>query len=311
VIVLVLTAGQLWAVPVITIFNVKTTSPNGILDRDFRIGEVVKYKIRYKFSALSPDPRAVTGTVKVEFADGCVRKYEKVVGSVNPDENRWMVLRRKIPVCSSVANWVTVTYSIKVGSSTASESGAIFVYPPLEPIARFTATPRYGVAPLAVYFSNKSLGTVETFDWDFDDGETSNLPNPSHVYDEAGQYSVSLTINDPDGDTKTKTDYITVVDPATVLDAKFRAPRSQRAVLWEDTPVTVNFKDRTAGTPDSWEWDFSYDEGDGFNLESTDQNPSHDYTGPGLYSVVLKVSDSVNSVEDRKTKWNYIYIYEE
>ena len=210
-----------------------------------------------------------------------------------------------------------VTYSIKVGVSEASETGAIFVYPPLEPIARFSARPRYGEKPLKVYFTNKSLGTVDTFDWDFGGDLLGVLDphspdhSPIYTYKTPDTYSVTLSITGPNGsDSKTKTDYITVVDPATVLDANFRAPRRQRSVLWEDTPVTVDFEDRSIGTPDAWEWDFSYDEGDGFNVESTNQNPSYVYTAAGMYSVALKVYDSANSLEDQKVKLNYIVIYE-
>jgi PKD repeat protein len=210
-----------------------------------------------------------------------------------------------------------VTYSIKVGVSEASETGAIFVYPPLEPIARFSARPRYGEKPLKVYFTNKSLGTVDTFDWDFGGdllGKLEHSPDhsPIYTYKTPATYSVTLSITGPDGsDSKTKTNYITVVDPATELDANFRAPRSQRSVLWEDTPVTVDFEDRSIGNHDTWEWDFSYDENDGFNVEATIQKPSHVYTGPGLYSVALKVENTSPFLEDQKVKLNYIVIYEQ
>jgi PKD repeat protein len=319
--VLILSAATVWALPEITILDVKTVSQNGVLNRDFRIGEKVTYKIGYEFHLPNypedPPTKTVTGKVTIQFADGsCLREYEKIVSNVTADEGHWMVIRRKIPACSSVGNWVMVTYSIKVGVSEASETGAIFVYPPLEPIARFSARPRYGEKPLKVYFTNKSLGTVDTFTWGFGGDPDGVLDphspdhSPIYTYKTPGTYSVTLGISGPDGsDSKTKTDYITVVDPATVLDANFRAPRSERSVVWEDTPVTVNFEDTSIGTPTHWHWDFSYDEDDGFNDESTDQDPSHDYTEPGLYSVVLKVSNA--SLEDQKTKLNYIYIYEE
>jgi PKD repeat protein len=317
--VLMLSAGTVWALPEITIFDVKTISQNGILDRDFRIGERVKYKIGYRFHLPNypedPPTKTVTGRVEIKFADdNCLRTYERVVSNVTADEDHWMLIRRKIPACSSVGNWVMVTYRIEVGVSKASETGAIFVYPPLEPIARFSAGPRYGEKPLKVYFTNKSLGTVDTFDWDFGgdplgvlDGHSPDH-SPIYTYETAGTYSVSLSITGPNGsDSKTKTDYITVVDPATVLDANFRAPRSERAVVWESTPVTVNFEDTSIGDHDTWEWDFDNDG----SADSDLQHPSHDYTGPGLYSVVLKVSNSSTLLEDQKTKLNYIYIYEE
>ncbi len=47
--------------------------------------------------------------------------------------------------------------------------------------------------------------------WDFGDGTTSTLQNPSHTYSTAGSYTVSLTVgNGSASDTETKTSYINV-----------------------------------------------------------------------------------------------------
>lgn len=50
-------------------------------------------------------------------------------------------------------------------------------------------------------------------------------------------------------------------------------------------PLTVAFTDTSTGEVESWEWDF----GDG--TTSTEQNPSHTFTEPGVYAVTLKVSN--------------------
>lgn len=58
--------------------------------------------------------------------------------------------------------------------------------------------------------------------------------------------------------------------------------------------LTVNFTDKSFAYPDpatSWQWDF---ENDGI-IDATVQNPSHTFTGPGLYSVVLIVSNGTES----------------
>jgi len=60
-------------------------------------------------------------------------------------------------------------------------------------------------------------------------------------------------------------------------------------------PVTVRFTDQSEGCPTSWYWEF----GDG--ATSTDPNPTHTYTDPGYYEVVLTVSNSEG--QDRKTQW--------
>jgi PGF-pre-PGF domain-containing protein len=83
------------------------------------------------------------------------------------------------------------------------------------PVAAFTAGPLSGTAPLAVTFIDLSTGSPDSWSWDFGDGETSTSQNPSHVYGNAGNYSVSLTAANPGGsDTMTRSGYITVSAPA-------------------------------------------------------------------------------------------------
>lgn len=44
-----------------------------------------------------------------------------------------------------------------------------------------------------IQFTDKSLATPDTWIWNFGDGTTSNLQNPTHVYENGGEYNVSLT----------------------------------------------------------------------------------------------------------------------
>lgn len=66
-----------------------------------------------------------------------------------------------------------------------------------------------------------------TYHWDFGDGATSNESNPSHVYDEEGIYTVTLTVHD--NHTAVKTDETTVIvgppdttPPTVVLEKPWR-----------------------------------------------------------------------------------------
>jgi PKD repeat protein len=80
----------------------------------------------------------------------------------------------------------------------------------IPPTADFTASPLSGSVPLAVSFSDLSSNAVSWL-WDFGDGETSILQNPTHTYKSEGAFSVSLTAANPGGsDLTTKTGYITV-----------------------------------------------------------------------------------------------------
>lgn len=73
-----------------------------------------------------------------------------------------------------------------------------------------------GVAPHTVEFdSSDSVATagIATYYWEFGDGQTSNQANPTHTYEAAGVYSVSLTVTDKKGSVKklVHPDLITVV----------------------------------------------------------------------------------------------------
>jgi len=63
-------------------------------------------------------------------------------------------------------------------------------------------------------------------------------------------------------------------------------------------PLTVAFTDTSSNSPTAWSWTF------GDSGTSTAQNPSHQYTGAGNYTVSLTATNSAGS--DGETKTNYI-----
>ncbi len=69
-------------------------------------------------------------------------------------------------------------------------------------------------------------------------------------------------------------------------------------------PHEVNFTDQSLGNASSWEWDF---DNDGVT-DSYDQNPAHEYTSPGNYSVRLKISDGIHSTET--TYEDYVRVFD-
>lgn len=86
-------------------------------------------------------------------------------------------------------------------------------------------------------------------------------------------------------------------NPELAPEADFRgAPVSGSA------PLTVSFNNNSSGKIDSYEWDF----GDG--KSSTAGNPSHTYTSPGNYTVVLTISGPGGS--DTRTRSKYVSVSE-
>jgi len=80
------------------------------------------------------------------------------------------------------------------------------------PSAAFTADIRYGKIPLTVQFTDTSVpgdSPITAWAWRFGDDETSTEQNPIHIYKKAGNYDVSLTATNAQGnDTVTQTAYI-------------------------------------------------------------------------------------------------------
>ncbi len=160
------------------------------------------------------------------------------------------------------------------------------------PTADFSGTPTSGEPPLLVAFNDLSVDSVDTWYWEFGDGDTSIVQNPSHEYINAGIFTVTLTVTGPGGsDTITKADYIS---------ASYNPPTAEfeGTPTIGDAPLNVTFTDLSVDSVNTWLWDF----GDGDT--STDQNPSHEYLNPGDFTVTLTATGPGGS--DTLVKIDYI-----
>lgn len=79
------------------------------------------------------------------------------------------------------------------------------------------------------------------------------------------------------------------LDAALGWGANFSADQTVGAA-----PLTVQFTDESTVGATAWDWDF----GDGFG--STDQNPTHEFTEPGVYDVTLTVQSSFGEISSQK-----------
>ncbi len=154
--------------------------------------------------------------------------------------------------------------------------------PQLVPEAKFVAGPTTGPARLEVTFSDLSNNEPTSWSWDFGDSQTSTERDPTHTYDQPGDYTVSLTAsNDYGSDTQTEVNYIAVGEPVQPVANFYASPISGTV------PLSVTFSDLSAGSPENWLWNF----GDGGT--SAEQNPSHIYSQAGSFTVTLTVSNTL------------------
>jgi PKD repeat protein len=133
----------------------------------------------------------------------------------------------------------------------------------------------YEVSSHTVNFTGISP-TADTWHWDFGDGDTSDLQNPVHVYEQPGIYEACLRVED-DCYFAEQCEAFDICDMPPV--AGFTYNTDGLEVAFQDTSLIAT----------GFYWDF----GDGES--STEANPSHIYFEPGYYEVCLVAFNSCGS----------------
>jgi PKD repeat protein len=115
---------------------------------------------------------------------------------------------------------VKLTISNGVSNDTKTNFSCINVSDSDNLIAGFIADPTSGEAPLTVQFSDNSAGAPVGWIWDFGDGKVSTEANPTHVYENMGNYNVTLkAMKGPYSDISTKENFINVTTKVNVKDS--------------------------------------------------------------------------------------------
>jgi PKD repeat protein len=144
------------------------------------------------------------------------------------------------------------------------------------------------IAPVASYsnvnselnvdFTDLSTGPVTSWLWDFGDGNTSTMQNPSHSYAAAGTYTVCLIATDACSSD-------TICSAVTVTECL--VPVADFTEMVTVGVATVAFTSTSVSASNAtYSWNFG--DGQTSNLE----NPSNVYAANGAYTVCLIVSDS-------------------
>lgn len=137
-----------------------------------------------------------------------------------------------------------------------------------------------GCEPADIFFDNLSVPIDSTYEiiWDFGDGEIGMGVSPTHTYQEAGVYTVTLEITSPIGCfTDTVFEELITVLPSPTAGFSF-APQAP-----SNFHPTVTFTDESLEAQ-SWRWDFS-----GLGL-SFDPNPVYTFPDTGIQVVTQVVT---------------------
>jgi parallel beta-helix repeat protein len=196
------------------------------------------------------------------------------------------------------------TYTVEVtvtdtagNSSAATTQVTVTAAQEAPPTAALTVSPSSGTAPLEVNAdASDSTDTdqtpIESYKFDFGDGTVEgpqSSPTASHIYQEAGTYTVRVTVTDTGGLSSVATTQVTVDDgdapPSAALTV---SPSSGTA------PLNVS-ADASASTDDddtpiaTYEFDFGDGTVEGPQASATAE---HTYTDQGTYTVKVTVTDT-------------------
>lgn len=178
-------------------------------------------------------------------------------------------------------NGTPAEVTVSIAATEPSLSGKE-VTPVQAPLSRFVSSHISGCEPLTVSFDNISHN-YDSCVWDFGDGGFSTAHSPVWLFDEKGEYRVTLLVFGKEGRVSGSSEVITVHGRPV---ARFEIDTDQS--LNEGEVVRFyNYSENAV----SWDWSF----GDG--QKSAMFEPDHRYTRPGSYTISLTVQSQFGCVD--------------
>lgn len=184
----------------------------------------------------------------------------------------------------------TYTCVTTVGNQTTSATTEVVIYP--QPTANFTFT-NVCVGEATQFTSNCSTNPpgqqINSYQWNFGDGQTSTMNSPSHTYASPGTYQVTLTVGCGNGlCTSEITKAVTVSALPTVsFDA---------TTVCQGSPTQFTGQVTGGQNITNYQWNF----GDG--QTGTGQSTSHTYAQAGTYQVTLTATSASGSCPGEVTQ---------
>lgn len=193
---------------------------------------------------------------------------------VNTPGTYWVTVTDGNTGCTALSNAILVSQD-----SCTSDTGAVCI-----PVGSVSFNP---VTPVCnpVSFNNTSIN-ASNFLWSFGDGNFSSAANPTHTYNQAGYYLVTLTGLVPNG---AGTDSCTLTDTAQIT-----VPLSVNFTQTFGCGGQVSFYSLCTNTPNTSITSFLWSFGDA--TTSTLQHPVHTYASGGPYNVTLTISNGTCTI---------------
>lgn len=252
--------------------SVTALDTNGCV-AEFNVGEVVVNSVNGTFMYSSPSSLCVGDTIYFSAQD------------VMNDSYTWSLTN--VTMISTEANGVGIVnapgiFDIALETSNhgcVATSQQQSVYTVNQAQADFSFNQDNLCLPITSQFTDLSPSAV-SWEWDFGDGDTSQVQNPVHVYNTQPNGQVSLTIVDNNGcEASISKNNIDLYNTQLNISGTFGC-----------APEAIEFSENSQNTI-LWEWAF----GDG-SIDSV-AAPNHLYTDPGVYDVTLVTTSADGCVD--------------
>jgi gliding motility-associated-like protein len=167
---------------------------------------------------------------------------------------------------------IPITLTGNYANCVDTYTSSVYIYP--EPTIDFMLEPGLQCVPFTAHFNELcNYVTNLNYSWDFGDGGTSTVANPTNIYKNVGTYDVSLTIHADIGclDTFYLTKYDLVqVHPSPI--SKYKIDKAEADICHS----TIQFTDQSEG---GLTYFYMFD-----NIEgTTEQNPSYTFKADGMF----------------------------
>lgn len=182
----------------------------------------------------------------------------------------------------------TFTVKLKVFNNGCADSLEYIDYMHIiPPVARITKEVNCA-DPYNVSFKNRSVGD-KTWQWDFGDGTTTTVKNPTHRFSSTGSYAVTLVVSN-DSCTDVIRDTVYVIDQSPQVQVS-----SSKTTFCRLDTITFFINNYDTALVRSYAWDF--DDGEITGFGAFQDTITHVYKESGVYRPRLFLRDKMPCID--------------
>jgi len=187
-----------------------------ILGKDIENATITVGVVQPPIAAFSYSPSTPNKGDSVQFSDTSSSVDTNIVSwSWNFGDGSSSTARDPMHQYSNTGTY-TVTLQVTDDYSQTSQQATRTITVNAIPIADFSFSPDAPTTASTIQFTDSSRdsdGSIASWSWDFGDSTSGSIgQNPSHQYQKAGTYTITLQVTDNNGATNTKTATITIKD---------------------------------------------------------------------------------------------------